>query len=112
MAIYRVLKPLDTGKRVIQAGCFVRTGEMAEKTLVILAERGAVARIAPPPLAQLPGWKIRSARLAKAGIIDAEQFLEAEEGLLVDALKSKASLIQSWKAEVTHWLTIPQPEGG
>ncbi len=84
---------------------------MADKTIEILEQRGAIARIAPPPLIELPGWKTRAAKLEKVNILDAEQFLEAEEGLLIDAMKARTSLIRGWKEEVTQWLTIPEQEG-
>lgn len=111
MAIYRALVNLEKGEKVIVKGGFVLEHEWSAEIMRTLETMGKVSRVSAPPLAQLPGWKLRSDKLEKHGIIFADQFLEASESDLSKWLNAKAGVIEKWKQEVTILLTIPEPHG-
>jgi len=112
MATYRVLPghtlSLKHGE-VAPAGSLVRLPwlERDPAGLQALIDKGAVARVAPPPLAVLPGWKIRSGKAKGLGIEDAEQFLEADDADLARSLGARVETVQKWKRELSDFLKAP-----
>lgn len=108
--IYRVLKRLETGKRIIERGEVIPGTDLNEKTVRALEKVGALARVSAPPLAALPGWKIRAKKLEKAEIVDAAEFLEAPDEEISKHIKATPGQIAAWKAEITGWLTVPEPK--
>ena len=111
MTIYRALVALEKGNKIIQAGGFLREHEWSIELINKLVEMGKVSRVSAPPLMQLPGWKLRTKKLERAGIQDADQFLEATNESLSQIMGASIESIEKWKSEVTSLLTIPQPQG-
>jgi len=116
MAMYRVLHKLSIGKgRVLHPGSFNRLEWLNEQGIERLTTKGAVSRVNPPPLAVLPGWSRRAekAREVSGGkILDAEQFLEADDATLAEWMAVKATTVARWKSEIVKWLTAdPQRPG-
>ena len=80
-------------------------------SLPVLEQRKAIARVSAPPLIELPGWKIRGAKLEKAGIVTVEAFLDTDGGTLAKAARTSPDMVAKWKEEVIGLLTTPQPRG-
>jgi hypothetical protein len=110
MALYRTLRSLNhNGNRIERDRVLTLT--WAQETIDRLVEVGALARISPPPLSELPGWKTRAGKLASHDILDAGQFLEAEEAMLTKALRCRIDTVQRLKEEVARWLQPEKEEG-
>lgn len=108
MPIYRVLKDLSFGEKVVNAGAFLPHTRFKPENIAILEERGAIARINPPPLHIIPGWSTRAAKLNKAGIQNAEQFLEGDINTLAESAGVSVETVAKWQTELsTHWLNTP-----
>lgn len=112
MALYRVLKPLSRNEKRIEAGQITALAWLKPEQVAVLVERRAVSRLATPPLVELPGWERRGKRLAKLGLVSAEQFLESDTEVLTDELGVRATTVGKWKDEVMAWLVIPPERGG
>ena len=110
MPIHRVLKRLDRGSRIIEPGQLIQIDWLSPENIGQLEAVGAVARVHAPPLEALPGWVLRSERLAPIGIVTAEEFLEADEDLVCTHLEVQLRTVGKWRKDVTQWLTIP-PSG-
>lgn len=103
MAIYRALNTL-TG--VARRGELTRLEHLKPEQIAKLERVGAVSRIAAPPLAELPNWRIRAGKLAKIGVTDAEQYLEAAAADVSKALRVKPETEARYRQEIQAWLTI------
>ena len=100
MTLYRILVDLDICKR---GGLDTLSGVKPQAIDKLLAS-GCIAVLSAPPLAILDGWEKRAARLAKHGIQDAAQLLEADTPDLARKLHVRADVIEAWKIEVKSWL--------
>ena len=113
MATYRVLPghtlALKHGETAPE-GSIVRLPWLEKDPAGIqaLMDKGAIARVSPPPLGVLPGWKIRSQKAQRFGIEDAEQFLEAGDADLARWMGAKEETIRKWKKELTGFLIAPR----
>ena len=106
--LYRVTFPIAYKDQRITAGSLHRLEKIRPETLERLKERGTVAEVQAPPLFVLPGWTRRAARLEKAGITDAMQFLGADVSQTAAYLSVKPRTVQRWKNEVLDWLKAPE----
>lgn len=107
MAMYRILGRLDVGKgRVLYPGSFSRLEWLEEKGLARLERKGSISRVQPPPLAVLPGWAARSRKIEEVlGVKDAEQFLEADDQKIAEAMEITEDTVVDWKSDIMSWLT-------
>jgi hypothetical protein len=110
--MYRVLaghRLSGPHQRIIEAGSIDRLEWLDDNPngIAALVEKGAIARINPPPLAILPGWKIRSGKVKVSGIEDVEQFLTADDAVLVKCLGIKVETVQRWKQDLIGFLQAP-----
>ena len=105
MALYRVLKSLAKGDTIIPAGMIDALAGISQESLDILVRRGKISRIAPPPLAELPGWKRRADRLKDIEVLDAEQFLEADEHLLASRLGVRPRTVRRYKQALLEFVS-------
>lgn len=97
---------------MVHTGSLTRLGWLNQENQLRLVRCGAVSRVAPPPLRILPGWKTRAERLQKHGIIDAVQFLEADNALLQDILvRRREATIKTYKNDLEQQL-IARPQKG
>jgi hypothetical protein len=62
-------------------------------------------------LEELIGWELLFKRLAKAGIVMADAFLETDTKELAQRIKVKSGVIDGWKHDVIRQLFIPEPHG-
>ena len=102
--MYRILRALEVaGKRVEKGSLSDLEGLNAgvrDKPLAM----GLISRVAAPPLKVLPGWSVRAGKLETVGIIDADQFIAADNDILADTLRTNAARIAAWKQEVRSYL--------
>jgi len=112
--MYRVLGRLDVGKgRVLYPGSFSRLEWLNETGLARLERKGSISRVQPPPLAVLPGWGARSRKIEEVlGVKDAEQFLEADNQKIAEAMEENAETVKEWKSDIMSWLTAKPVKGG
>lgn len=109
--MYRLLKPLAFGERIIPVNAVKRLG-LDDGDIETLLNKAAIAPVNMPPLAEVPLWESRAANLLKIGILDTEQFLESANKILAEHLEVEPSTISEWKAELLRWLVpIPEDEG-
>jgi len=109
--MYRVLKPLGSRQGVLYPGTFSDLHWLNSVAVKKLIGRGAISKVAPPPLVELPGWKRRSIRLGKLGIENVTQFLECDGEEIGKILNVKSSTIERWKRETRKWLEPSRPSG-
>ena len=109
MPLYRALRNLSNG---IDQGVVFDQSRLQAKSIPILEERGAIAIVSTPPLAEFPGWKIRGAKFAKLGIETVDQFMEVDIEQTAKSLKVKPQIISAWRYEIVGWLSAPKPKGG
>jgi len=106
MAIYRVQKRLSTGQ---QPGDVVPGTAFRDDAIPALLAVSALKRVDGPPLTELPGWTRRAELLAQAGVTMTDQFLEADDELIRQAVGYRSTrAVARWKEEVRHWL-MPAP---
>lgn len=104
--LYRTLRSLNhDGKRILRDRIISPTWPAS--TIDKLLEIGVLARVSTPPLTEIPGWETRAKKLVAHDILNAEQFLEADDVLLAKWLKNKPVTVKRLKTEVNRWL---QPE--
>jgi hypothetical protein len=109
MSLYRVLRPLSTGEKP-EDGKLV-DGARFKGALPALVKARALSEVKPPPLSELPGWTTRAEKLAAAGVVTAVDFLEADDGLLKEALNHKTTRsINKWREELKGWLVVSEPK--
>ena len=111
MGLYRVLRKLSKGRQEYQPGDLVVLNWLDETGIGRLVGVGAVARIAAPPLRELPGWTLRAEKLAAIGIEDAEQMIEADAAMVAAACEAQEKTVRWWQEELRGWLTVPKAEG-
>ena len=104
--LYRVQRRLTTGD---EPGDFVEGSKF--KQLDKLVAAGVLEEVHPPPLSEIPGWRLRSERLAGAGIVTALDFLEASKEQLMQIFEHKTDAhIANWQAEIREWLQPSRPK--
>lgn len=108
--LYRALCNLQEGDRVIPVGSIFER-EYKPSVLSVLFEVGAIAEIVPPPLAILPGWAVRSARLAEIGINDVAEFLQGDVDVIAARMRCASSLVERWMQEVRVGLLAVEQAG-
>ena len=100
----RVIKPLRMGNRIVPSGKVECLG-LDTSVLKKLVDKGAIVSVSAPPLSEIPLWEKRASLLIKVGILDADQFLEADNGRLAGYLDVESGTIEAWKKELLRWLT-------
>lgn len=103
MALYRALSRLSG---VAERGALTPLAHLTPEQIGKLERTGAVARVSPPPLSELPGWSARAGKLAKVGIVDAEQLAEVDTQLIRSALRVKEETARRYKQEARSCLTL------
>jgi len=112
MPIFRVLRPLSRKHEVIiKAGTLTDLAWLNGEQQAKLESVGAVSRISAPPLAQVPGWKLRTAKLGKLDIHTFDDFLERDPDEIAKGAGVQRRTVDKWRAELVDWLTPPQRGG-
>ena len=110
--LYRALKDLGKGKRIIYRNSTFFGDELSPEAVEGLLKKGKIAEVSAPPLSVLPGFTRRAVRLQKFGIEKVDQFLEASNEELADALSVKPTTVARWKNEARSWMEVPKPQNG
>jgi hypothetical protein len=110
MPLYRLLQNLAFPDRTLPRGSLSRLLGSKPDVIGKLTLKGGIAEVAPPPLAILPGWKLRSAKLAKIGIITAVDFLESADDGILKTMRIGPDVLAKWRTEVEGWLISPVKE--
>lgn len=111
MSLYRVLKPLQTKHGIVQQGNFIPESAYSPESIAKLEEVGAIGVLHAPPLSELPGFE-GAEQLATIGIVNADQFLEANIETTIDRLGIDAAVLHQWRATVSKWLILPVTVAG
>jgi hypothetical protein len=118
MALYRIHRSLDLGNEILPAHSIasvngtlgdttcVPSVKLKDKNIAKLVQKGAISKLASPPLSVLAGWSKRAVKLEPLGIQDVEQFVEGDIEALAKLFKVKWETIMAWKAELMTWLVI------
>ena len=112
MALYRARKRLEKGSRIIEVGTFTRLEWLSDRNVAILVSGGSVAEVGAPPLAVIPGWKTRAGKLEEVGIEDVIQFIEADTGVICQALRRQPKTVEKYRKELLGWMTADAADGG
>jgi len=110
--LFRVRKTLEKGKKKIAPGSFTRLEWLTARGREIMISVGAVSEVGAPPLAVVPGWKARSEKLARVGIEDAAQFIDADTDVLCEALGRQPRTVGKYRNELMEWMTVDKPAAG
>ena len=108
--IYRALRDLGIGKKVIHGGEIFSSSRLQPAALAMLEEQNKIAKANLPPIIAIPRLKSRKAALEKIGVITAGDFLEADISALAIALKSTEAEAKQYQAELTAQFTAPRPK--
>jgi len=109
LALYRVLKKLDTGHMpgdVLDGRRFKALGKLVAANVLVKART--------PPLTELPGWATRAHRLRGIGIKTVEDLLDMDpqRGTKLFGHKRDLTFIK-WVQEARSWLLTPtRPKSG
>lgn len=113
MALYRVIRSLvGPDHDRIEKGT-VLSIHWGRGRINALITVGAISRVSSPPLSELPDWKTRAGKLAKIGIITAEDFIEGDSSISRKCLGIRSSgEVQHLKEQVLKWLQPDKPDRG
>jgi hypothetical protein len=106
MALYRVLRSLETKSGIIRQGDFITSSSFPARSLEKLEASGAIGLLHAPPLSELPDFD-GAEQLATIGIVSADQLLEADSDMIKTQSGIDAATLHAWQAEVSNWLIVP-----
>lgn len=111
--LYRATGRLQTKKSgFVERGEITALSWLGPDQVQKLIDLGHVTHLSAPPLAELPGWTRRAARMKEVGISMADEFLEHDVEGLAAALNVKPATVERWKTEVVGLLTVlPRDRG-
>jgi hypothetical protein len=109
--LFRVRKPLWYKADIIRPGSLHRLESLDKAALEKLTSKNTIAEVQAPPLSILPGWQVRSEKLAAVGIVDAVEFLGANASQVAAYMQCGRGTVERWKNEVLQWLTAPEQRG-
>jgi hypothetical protein len=107
MKLYRVLKPLSVGEKIFPAGAVVELASLSDYAKIVLVKRGAIREITPPPLATVPGWKVRAEKLQKIGIVTPYDLCDAEKSDVARHMRVTTDTVQKWQLDAIRALIEP-----
>jgi len=107
--MYRILMPLDAKKfGCLEPGALSFLEWLKAPAIRRLIDCGAIAPVAPPPLAVLPKWVTRAEKLAPLGILTVVDLLRADSDELRQAFNYKrVATIEGWKREARTFIETP-----
>ena len=112
MAIYRALRTLDTGKRIIEQGSVFPASWLKEKSITVLTEQDKIApALLPPVFAMPPPWKQYAAKLKAIEITDAGEWMEADPKVIAKVLKVSVFKAEEMRASLFTMFSDPRRRG-
>lgn len=114
MTYYRAHTNLDIkGRELIPAGTLFRGSILMPESITILEGMEHISRVSFPPLSVLPGWKNRAEKLAAAGIVGADDFLDSDPEKVAKLFRGhSAATVDGWKSALLEMFTPPAPPKG
>lgn len=99
--------PLSKGSIVIPAGAVIEASTLPPGATDKLLAIGAIAPVSSPPLAELPGWRVRAKKLSMLGITTIADLAEADTERVADHMRVKPGTVKTWKQVlVDTYLTV------
>lgn len=111
MGVYRAARPIMVKGVRVSSGTVSDFAGLGEDNIAKFVEMGLLQSVAPPPLAEIPGWTARARKCAEHGIVTVEDFLTRDSDELGRLLRNRIALVEKWKDELRGWLTV-KPSGG
>jgi len=109
MRWYRCISNLSFGERRVPRGTLV---QLSGKRADALLAAGAISILHTPPVAAIPGWKLRAERLTPAGIVSCEELLNASAARIAEIMEVHEKTVEKWKRElIDRWLAETPPAG-
>lgn len=84
----------------LEPGKVFTSQQLSQDKLDRLMELEVISPAMPPPLAAIPGWRSRAARLSKEGVDGFGQFFEQDNEKIAEWFKTKPETIQQWKLDL------------
>lgn len=107
--IYRALRDLSIGDKVIRTGQLFHSDRLKPDALEKLTQMEKVAPANLPPIMAISRVKHKKTQLLKIGVIDAGDFLEADDNALAVAMKISEAEVRQIKKEFYAGFATPQP---
>ncbi len=95
MTLYRLIRNLSFGERIVPRGSIKRLG-LDDEAIATLLERGAIALISSPPISEIPLWGKRAKKLEGAGVLLVEHLLETDEAKIAKHMDVTKETVQDW----------------
>ncbi len=111
MTLYRALTNLSKGEHVIERGSVFLGTMLSEDSRTKLLNLGRIAEASAPPLAAIPNWAARAAKMSKVGITTVEEFITVPDAELAKTLKVSPQLAAEYKTALLSCLKTPDPQG-
>jgi len=112
MPMYRVHQNLAVGDSIVSGGSLSLLRGVGERGIQALLKRGTITEVAAPPLAILPGWKLRAARLKAMGVETVADLLQADRDGVARFMRANLPTVEKWLVDAEAWLLAPPPERG
>ena len=110
--IYRALRTIDTGKRIIEQGSVFPANWIKERARVILEQQEKIApALLPPVFALPPPWKQYAAKLKKIEITDAGEWMEADPAIVAKALNISVYKAEEMRSSLFTMFSDPRRRG-
>ena len=108
MSLYRVMR---NGSKCLKRGDIITGDRFTEAEIDVLVKVGAISEVSPPPISEIQGWKKRSEKLEKIGVMTVGQFLEADIAELAKAVRVTQATVLRWQQEFKEELQPPPLDG-
>lgn len=108
MTLYRINKPLTKGKQILKRGSYSDCTWLSEKGKTLLLHDNVISELQTPPLAELPGWKVRAKKLDIFNIKTCANFLEESNYDLSKILNVKEETIERYKSEIEQFIFVEE----
>lgn len=110
IALYRAVQKLSWGGRTVLRGTVFRATALPAASVARLVATGGIAPVSTPPLALVPGWRTRAARLAKEGIDSVEGVLGTGAVALAACFRVRVPTAERWLRELEEYFVSPVGE--
>lgn len=105
--IYRAVQKLSWGDELMPPGAVFPGDRLKAQAAERLLAAGAIAAVQTPPLALVPGWRHRAARLGDRPV---EEVLEMPAADLAGAFGVLPATAERWQRELLDYFAALAPE--
>ncbi len=107
MKLFRAVQALAWGRRTVARGTVFRGDRLRPEAIVRLLAAGAIAEVSCPPLAVVPGWSRRAARLEPLGLGTVEAVLDANPAALGEVFRVRSPTAERWQRQLEEYMSVP-----